>query len=134
MAVVCLGETWNITGIGGPAIATFENQRYRASDLNLIVAIITFWNTVYLERAVTVLREHGITNDESLAHLLPISWEHINLIGDSPKQPAGRLREGLSGLHDLSQPQRIIQILLAYDFDVSCGDPYSAIRRSPTAF
>ena len=94
MAVVCLGETWNITGIGGPAIATFENQRYRASDLNLIVAIITFWNTVYLERAVTVLREHGITNDESLAHLLPIGWEHINLIGDSTKQPTGGLREG----------------------------------------
>jgi Tn3 transposase DDE domain len=30
---------------------SFENQRYRASGLNLVVAAITLWNTVYLERA-----------------------------------------------------------------------------------
>ena len=29
---------------------TFENQRYRASGLNLVVAAIVLWNTVYLER------------------------------------------------------------------------------------
>ncbi len=27
-----------------------ENQSYRASGLNLVVAIIVLWNTVYLER------------------------------------------------------------------------------------
>ena len=32
---------------------SFENQRYRASGLNLVVAAIMLWNTVYLERAVT---------------------------------------------------------------------------------
>jgi TnpA family transposase len=32
---------------------SFENQRYRASGLNLIVAAIVLWNTVYLERAIT---------------------------------------------------------------------------------
>jgi TnpA family transposase len=31
---------------------TFENQRYRASGLNLVVAAIVLWNTVYLERAL----------------------------------------------------------------------------------
>ncbi len=31
---------------------SFENQRYRASGLNLVVAAIILWNTVYLERAV----------------------------------------------------------------------------------
>ena len=31
---------------------TFENQRYRASGLNLVVAAIILWNTVYLSRAV----------------------------------------------------------------------------------
>jgi TnpA family transposase len=36
---------------------SFENQRYRASGLNLVVAAITLWNTVYLERAVSALRE-----------------------------------------------------------------------------
>ena len=30
---------------------SFENQRYRASGLNLVVAAIILWNTVYLERA-----------------------------------------------------------------------------------
>jgi hypothetical protein len=38
---------------------------------------------VYLARAIAALREHGITiDDESLAHLSPIGWEHINLTGD----------------------------------------------------
>ena len=32
-------------------------QQYRASGLNLVVAAITLWNTVYLERAVTLLGE-----------------------------------------------------------------------------
>ena len=30
---------------------SFENQRYRASGLNLVVAAIVLWNTVYLPRA-----------------------------------------------------------------------------------
>ena len=74
---------------------SFENQRYRASGLNLIVAAIVLWNTVYLERAVAALRGHGIAvDDESLAHLSPIGWEHINLTGDYTWQAAGRLRKG----------------------------------------
>jgi TnpA family transposase len=36
---------------------SYENQRYRASGLNLVIAAITLWNTVYLERAVDALRE-----------------------------------------------------------------------------
>ena len=57
----------------------FENQRYRASSLKLVVAAITLWNTVYLERAVSALREHGIaTDDESLAHCHP-SDENISI-------------------------------------------------------
>ena len=38
---------------------SFENQRYRASGLNLVVAAITLWNTVYLERAADTA--HQIT-------------------------------------------------------------------------
>ena len=34
---------------------SFENQRHRASGLNLLVAAITLWNTVYLERAAELL-------------------------------------------------------------------------------
>jgi TnpA family transposase len=45
---------------------SFENQRYRASGLNLVVAAIIPWNTVYLERAIRSLKEHGLTSDENL--------------------------------------------------------------------
>src|ERR1700720_3751234 len=38
---------------------SFENQIYRASGLNLLVAAIILWNTVYLERAFAELRRQG---------------------------------------------------------------------------
>ncbi|MBP7785604.1 MAG: Tn3 family transposase, partial [Bifidobacterium sp.] len=37
---------------------SFEQQRYRASGLNLVTAAIVLWNTVYLERATSALRAH----------------------------------------------------------------------------
>ena len=61
---------------------THENQRHRASGLNLVVAAIVLWNTVYLERAVAAIRQTGQTiSDEAIAHLSPLKWEHINLTG-----------------------------------------------------
>lgn len=62
---------------------THENQRHRASGLNLVVAAIVLWKTVYLERAVAAIRQNGqAVSDEALAHLSPLKWEHINLTGD----------------------------------------------------
>ena len=62
---------------------TFENQRYRASGLNLAVAAITLWNTVYLGRAVDQLRSQGeVIDDTLLAHIAPLGWEHITFNGD----------------------------------------------------
>jgi TnpA family transposase len=62
---------------------SFENQRYRASGLNLVTAAIVLWNTVYLERAVQAIKDHGQIVDESLLqHVSPLEWEHINLTGD----------------------------------------------------
>jgi Tn3 transposase DDE domain len=37
---------------------SFDNQRHRASGLNLIVAAITLWNTVYLESAASLLAKY----------------------------------------------------------------------------
>jgi TnpA family transposase len=49
---------------------TFEHQRYRASGLNLGVAAIVLWNTVYLERAVQALTDVGkAVNEALLRHL-----------------------------------------------------------------
>ncbi len=62
---------------------TFENQRYRASGLNLAVAAVILWNTVYLSRAVAELRSAGEeVPDELLAHIAPLGWEHISFNGD----------------------------------------------------
>jgi len=62
---------------------SFEHQRYRASGLNLVVAAIILWNTVYLEKAIEALREHGReVDDKLLRNLSPLGWEHINLTGD----------------------------------------------------
>ena len=71
---------------------TFENQCYRASGLNLAVAAIILWNTVYLGRAVDELRSRGeILPDELLAHVAPLGWERIAFNGDYvwPATPLG---------------------------------------------
>lgn len=56
----------------------FENQSYRASGLNLLVAAIILWTTRYLERALTDMG----TTDEVVRHIVPLGWEHIALTGD----------------------------------------------------
>jgi TnpA family transposase len=62
---------------------SYENQRHRASGLNLLVAAIILWNTTYLQRAVDHLRDQGLYPEPGdLAHLSPLGWEHINLTGD----------------------------------------------------
>jgi Tn3 transposase DDE domain len=62
---------------------TFENQRYRASGLNLAVAAIILWNTVYLGRAVDELRSQAeVIPDDLPAHVAPLGWEHIAFNGD----------------------------------------------------
>ncbi len=62
---------------------TYENQSNRASGLTLVIAAIALWNTVYLTRAIEVLREQGEeVTDEHLRHLSPLHWGHINLTGD----------------------------------------------------
>ena len=57
---------------------TFENQFFRASGLNLLVAAIILWNTKYLERALAAIppQQHLIP------HVTPLGWEHISLTGD----------------------------------------------------
>jgi len=62
--------------------SSYENQRYRASGLNLVVAAITLWNTVYLERAVATLRRQREVDESLLSHVAPLGWNHINLTGD----------------------------------------------------
>src|SRR4029077_3741701 len=55
---------------------SFENQRYRASGLNLVIATISLWNTVYLDRAILALGQQRPVDDALLKHLSPLGWEH----------------------------------------------------------
>lgn len=62
---------------------SIENQRYRASGLNLVIAAILVWNTVYLPHAIEAMRATGEDiPDEHLRHISPLGWEHIGLTGD----------------------------------------------------
>ena len=74
---------------------TFENQRYRASGLNLVVLAIILWNTIYLERAINALREHGTVFPDALLMLVsPIGWEYINLTEDYTWHANRRVSQG----------------------------------------
>jgi TnpA family transposase len=73
----------------------FEQQKYRASGLNLITAAIVLWNTVYLERTITALRDQGYSvDDDLLQYLSPLGWEHINLTGDYTWKENRKVQKG----------------------------------------
>ena len=61
----------------------FEDQMHRASCLHLLMAAIAAWNTVYLTKAIESLRKRGeVIPETTVAHIAPLGWEHIRLIGD----------------------------------------------------
>jgi Tn3 transposase DDE domain len=95
---------------------TFENQRYRVSGLNLVVAAIVLWNTVYLERAIKGLRESGqLVKDSLLTHLSPSGWEHINLTGDYVWHANKRVAKG--GFRPLRKAQDALSHLFTEQFE-----------------
>ena len=74
---------------------SFEQQRYRASGLNLATAAVVLWNTVYLERAAHALRGNVQPVDDALLqYLSPIGWEHINLTGDYLWRSSAKIGSG----------------------------------------
>ena len=76
----------------------FENQVFRASGLNLLVAAIILWNSHYLAAAFDSLGTRGQPLSRDITkHIAPLGWEHISLTGDyiwsERAQPAaGQLR------------------------------------------
>jgi TnpA family transposase len=62
---------------------SFEEMNHRASGLNLVVAAIVLWNTVYLQKAIVRLKEKNAPIPEQyLSHLSPMLWDHILLTGE----------------------------------------------------
>ena len=62
---------------------TAEGQHYRMAGLNLLAAIIIYWNTDHLGRSVTQRKSAGLDCSPALlAHISPLGWAHILLTGE----------------------------------------------------
>jgi len=62
---------------------TAEGQHYRMVGLNLLAAIIIYWNTKHLGQAVAARRRAGLScAPDLLAHISPLGWAHILLTGE----------------------------------------------------
>lgn len=62
---------------------TAEAQHYRIAGLNLLTAIIIYWNTDQLGKAVQQRKVANLeTPSELLSHISPLGWAHILLTGE----------------------------------------------------
>ena len=60
-----------------------EGQRYRMPGLDLLAAIVIYWNTAHLGEAVRQRKHAGLTVEPELqAHISPLGWAHILLTGE----------------------------------------------------
>jgi TnpA family transposase len=59
-----------------------EGQEDQLGTLGLVVNIIVLWNTIYMEAALDQLRREGYpVRDQDVAHLSPLIYDHINVLG-----------------------------------------------------
>ncbi len=62
---------------------TAEGQHYRMAGLNLLAAIIIYWNTNQLGKAVAQRKRTGLGCPPNLlAHISPLGWAHILITGE----------------------------------------------------
>ena len=62
---------------------TTEGQHFRMAGLNLLAAIIIYWNTKHLGHAVASRRRAGLDcTPDLMAHISPLGWAHILLTGE----------------------------------------------------
>lgn len=62
---------------------TSEGQHFRMAGLNLLAAIVIYWNTKHLGQAVAGRRREGLgCAPNLLAHTSPLGWAHILLTGE----------------------------------------------------
>ena len=58
-------------------------QHFRIAGLNLLTAIIIYWNTDQLGHAIQERKRAGLEIPENLLrHISPLGWEHIHLTGE----------------------------------------------------
>ncbi|MEO8245439.1 MAG: Tn3 family transposase, partial [bacterium] len=62
---------------------TTEGQHFRMAGLNLLAAIIIYWNTKHLGQAGNHRKNEGLDSpSDLLAHTSPLGWAHILLTGE----------------------------------------------------
>ncbi len=62
---------------------TPEGQHYHMAGLNLLAAIIIYWNTKHLGQAAAARKCAGFDGSPGLlAHISPLGWAHILLTGE----------------------------------------------------
>ena len=62
---------------------TTESQHFRMAGLNLLAAIVIYWNTKHLSRVLKERECAGLScAPEFLAHTSPLGWAHILLTGE----------------------------------------------------
>ena len=62
---------------------TAEGQHYRMAGLNLLAAIIIYWNTNQLGKAVAQRKRAGLDcSPDLLTHISPLGWAHILITGE----------------------------------------------------
>jgi TnpA family transposase len=62
---------------------TAEGQHYRMAGLNFLAAIIIYWNTDQLGKAVAQRKRAGLDcSPHLLAHISPLGWAHILITGE----------------------------------------------------
>ena len=62
---------------------TAEGQHYRMAGLNLLAAIIIYWNTDQIGKAISQRKREGLScPPELLPHMSPLGWGHILITGE----------------------------------------------------
>lgn len=59
-----------------------RRQLQSASDLNVLINVISIWNAVYLQKAYDHLVKTEPKVIQYMKHVSPINWEHITFLGE----------------------------------------------------
>lgn len=80
----------------------YKGMEDQLSALGLVLNCVTWWNTFYIDKALTQLRAAGYPPaDEDVARLSPFVRKHINVIGTYTFAPPDL---GPAGVRDLRDP------------------------------
>lgn len=59
-----------------------EGQEEQLGALGLLLNLVVYWNTVYLNRSLDdLLQQGGQINAEAISRITPLSYDHIRILG-----------------------------------------------------